>query len=411
MLQEPSRLRTLILGVDPKQEMRASQALFALAVYLVFAVVQHVEVLAGLIDETASWMLTAWNLCGGVGFYALVRSGLNLRRRRDRALTMPQMQWAMVGVAWAYAITGPARGAVMLIMLLVLLVGMLALTKAQARRLTALGFCMLAGVMVWKGVTDPVRYEPRVEALHLCFVAIVMLAVSALAIRIGRLRERLEVQRGELVLALERIRSLATKDELTGLLNRRAMIERLGLACGNDAGAPRRFCVALIDLDHFKRINDGLGHAAGDEVLRRFAATISDGIDADDIVARWGGEEFLLAMPGADLERGLEKLERVRQRLRQLSLDDLDPGLRLSFSGGVAACGEPADIEASIERADAAMYRAKSAGRDRSFAANAASGRQAVLARDPVGDLCMGGEPDVAARRHVVDQLAQDEAA
>jgi hypothetical protein len=165
--------------------LQASQSLLGLGVYAVFAVVQHVEVLLGMVDERASWQLTAYTLGGGLLFYGLIRSGLSRRCGPDPTLTVPQMLWALGATAWSYAITGPARGAVLLIMTLVLLFGIFALRPAQSRALALAGLCLLGGVMIWKARTDPQNYDPRVEALHLVFAAIVTAAVAALAERFG----------------------------------------------------------------------------------------------------------------------------------------------------------------------------------------------------------------------------------
>ena len=361
--------RTSLLGTDPRHTLRIAQSLLALVVYAVFAVVQHVEVLAGLVDERDSWFLTAWNLSGGVVFYALIRTGLSRRIADDRLLMLTQSLWAMVGIAWSYAITGPARGGVMLIMLLVLNYGMFALRPHQARALALAGFGMIGTVMVWKGLNDPTRYDPRVEALHFVFAGIVMASVSTLSIRLGKLRERLHQQRSELAQALQRIQALATCDELTGLTNRRAVMERMQQELAvRGRGAPL-MSVALIDLDHFKRINDGHGHAAGDAVLRRFADSARDTVRVGDTMSRWGGEEFLLVMPATSTTEAMVTMARLRQRLQQQNFDEIAPGLAVSFSAGVAECVGPADLEAAIERADAAMYQAKSGGRDRVVAA------------------------------------------
>jgi len=352
-------------GMQRQQRLRASQTLLALLVYAVFAVVQHMEVLAGMIDEAASWRLTAWNLTGGVGFYLAIRSGINLRVEADPALTVPQMLWAMVGITWSYAITGPARGGVLLIMTLVLLFGIFTLPPRRSRMLAGLAFALLAATMAWKGWTDPARYDPRVEVMHFVFAAIVLGAVAALAERLGKLRARLVAQRTELASALERIQSLATRDELTGLLNRRAAIDSLRAELRRRDRVKPMMCVALIDLDRFKRINDDHGHAAGDRVLRTFAEVAAAEVRAPDVLSRWGGEEFLLMMPATDEGEGLACLERVRRRLQQVVFDDLAPGLRVSFSAGVAACLDEDDLEPAIDRADRAMYQAKNAGRDR----------------------------------------------
>jgi len=365
-----SRLHVWLLGNDRRQALRASQSLLVLAVYVAFAVVQHLEVLAGLIDEAASWPLTAWGLTGGLLFYGAIRSGLNLRLQRDRALAVPQMLWAMVSISWSYAITGQARGAVILIMMVTILYGVFTRSAAESRRLSALGFCMLGAVMAWKAWTDPQNYEPRVEAVHLFFAGIVLTAVSILAVRIGAMRLRLEAQRGELSRAVARIQALATRDELTGLLNRRAVLERLQVEFRERECEGPLLCVALIDLDHFKRVNDSFGHAMGDEVLRRFAAVAGQEMRSADVLARWGGEEFLVVLPGVSAEEGLGILQRIRERLLGVSMDDIDPGMKVTFSAGVAVCRAQNDVEQAIERADAAMYCAKKSGRGCSMMAD-----------------------------------------
>ncbi len=374
------RLRTLLYGSDPRQTLRVSQSLLVLIVYAVFAVVQHVEVIAGLIDETDSWRLTAWNLSGGLSFYLFTRTGLSRRYADDRLLTLAESLWAMVGISWSYAITGPARGGVILIMLLVLNFGMFALRPQQARSLVLCGFGMIGSVMVWKAVNDPARYDPRIEALHFVFAGIVMASVATLSIRIGRLRERLHQQRSELAQALERIQALATCDELTGLTNRRAAMDRMRQELAVRGRDAPLMSVALIDLDHFKRINDGHGHAAGDTVLRRFADCMADAVRMGDTLARWGGEEFLLVMPATTAADAMATMARLRDRLQQQRFDDIAPDLAVTFSAGVSECVGPGDLEAAIERADAAMYEAKHGGRDRVVAAPAAHPPRIVAA-------------------------------
>ncbi|MDM0058886.1 hypothetical protein [Variovorax fucosicus] len=145
----------LLLGDDPRQRMWISQAILVLAVYVVFAGVQHLEVVLVLIDASQSWALTTWNLVGGIGFYLCIRSGLNLRLKTGRSLAIPQSIWAIVGITWSYAITGPARGAVILIMILVVIFTMFELAPSKARAVAGTAFVMLCTVMVWKALTDP----------------------------------------------------------------------------------------------------------------------------------------------------------------------------------------------------------------------------------------------------------------
>jgi diguanylate cyclase len=375
MSKAGAALPRLLLGDDERQKVRASQALLVLTVYIVFAVVQHAEVVLGMMDASQSWALTSWNLTGGFGFYLCIRCGLNLRLKSGRSLAIPQSLWAMVGITWSYAITGAARGAVILIMILVVVFTMFELTPKRARAVAGTAFAMLASTMVFKAWTDPIRYDPRVEAMHGLFAGIVLAASYVLSVRIGRLRARLveqrtslEQQRTELREALERIRTLASRDELTGLLNRRAAMEFMQRELAVRARHQRMMSVALIDLDHFKRINDTHGHFGGDTVLRRFGEEMQSVTRAGDILARWGGEEFLLVMPETSIGQALAALKRIQQAITQLSLDEVAPGMKVTFSAGASECLGTHDLEAAIARADAAMYSAKRAGRDRFIA-------------------------------------------
>ncbi|HSW27771.1 MAG TPA: GGDEF domain-containing protein [Burkholderiaceae bacterium] len=225
---------------------------------------------------------------------------------------------------------------------------------------------LLADVMVWRASTSPLRYEPRVEILHFLFAVVVLGGTSSLAIRLGRLRSRLAAQKNELSEALALNRELATRDALTGLLNRRAMVELLAREHPRIVRGQGPLAVALLDIDWFKRINDNHGHGAGDEVLRRFAAALTNQLRAADALARWGGEEFLLLMPGTRLDDARVVLERLRNGVAAGDgFDGIAPGVRVTFSAGLVEVAEGESQDAAIDRADRALYRAKQAGRDR----------------------------------------------
>ncbi len=357
--------RDLLLGSDRQQRVRASQSLLALAVYVVCAAMQQLEVLLGLVDQASSNALTAYNLGGALLFYGLIRSGLNRRLRGDASLTLPQSAFALSSICASYAITGPARGAIMSIVVLVLLFSMFSLQPRQARLLALGGFLGLASVMAWRSLGAGAVYDPRVELIHFIFAAIVTSATAVLAIRLGRLRARLSEQKSELAQALEINRQLATRDMLTGLLNRRAMVELLAQEQPRQRRAGGPMALALLDIDWFKRINDTHGHPAGDAVLQRFAEVARAQLRAGDALARWGGEEFLLLMPATTAQAAGTVVERLRRAMATIDFDDLAPGLRVSFSAGVSECRDAETYAAAIERSDQALYRAKSGGRDR----------------------------------------------
>jgi diguanylate cyclase len=361
----PEALANLLFGPPGRQRQLTFLHFLGLVVFAVFAVLQHGEVLVDLIDADASWHLTWFTLTGGSLFYLLVRSGWNQRLGVDPSLSVPSMLFAMVAVSWSYAITGPARGAVVGIMLLILLFGTFSLSVQQARLLTLLGFMMLGGVMLWKGLTDPQHYDSRVEVVHLVFAGIVMAGAAVLAQRISHLRRRLMEQRADLTSALERIQALATRDALTGLLNRRAMLDSMAKRVRDQARHGKHLSLALIDLDHFKRINDSLGHGAGDRVLQAFARVTEAELRGGDMVARWGGEEFLVMLPDTSPAQARHCIERIRLVLQAMPMEQIPEDLVVTFSAGLSLCRCEADIDAAIERADMALYRAKTGGRNR----------------------------------------------
>jgi diguanylate cyclase (GGDEF)-like protein len=143
--------------------------------------------------------------------------------------------------------------------------------------------------------------------------------VAIISVRLGHIRERLRDQAAELKLALARNQELATRDVLTGLTNRRAMLEQMAIAAREIERHGQPLALVLFDLDHFKQINDTRGHAAGDRVLQRFGEVAQAEIRAGDVLARWGGEEFLLLLPRTGLEEAWRCAERIRTRLVALS--------------------------------------------------------------------------------------------
>lgn len=174
----------------------------------------------------------------------------------------------------------------------------------------------------------------------------------------------------ELSRALEKAEFLANRDSLTGLYNRRAF-EAVAHAqrCAAESGP---ICLVLIDLDHFKSINDRYGHATGDSVLQASARLIVETMRPTDIlgradgaVARWGGEEFLLLLPSCALPMAVQIAERLREKLAELTDPAWPVDLVVSGSFGVACWAPEAGLHQCISEADQAMYCAKQAGRNR----------------------------------------------
>jgi len=165
--------------------------------------------------------------------------------------------------------------------------------------------------------------------------------------------------------AERRLERMASTDPLTGLLNRRSMSARLKEEEARHLrnGAP--FSLILADVDHFKRINDAHGHAAGDRVLSGVAGLLHQALRTQDAASRWGGEEFLLLLPDTDLAGAEELASRLRRDVQQslAALRGMPEGVTLTF--GVAAYARLESVDACLKAADDALYRGKAEGRDR----------------------------------------------
>lgn len=191
-----------------------------------------------------------------------------------------------------------------------------------------------------------------------------MIATSLTALGIGLQNQQLIVNQ-RLTLAL---RSQAETDPLTGLLNRRGFLRESAMPVRHALQMPTEapLSVAVLDLDAFKSINDTFGHASGDEVLRRFADLLSLSAQRSDIVARFGGEEFIILLADCSINDAHARMEQVRHALETLVVKHAGRELKVTVSVGISNLGSSDQtIEGVIERADQALYEAKAAGRNR----------------------------------------------
>ena len=162
------------------------------------------------------------------------------------------------------------------------------------------------------------------------------------------------------------LRRSSRYDALTGLLNRRAMQSALEEQVQRSRRLGEPFAVLMLDADHFKAVNDVQGHAAGDRALQHLATLLAAQMRDIDRVGRWGGEEFVVLLPGASLGQAREVAERLRERVQSLPLRWQDDAVPLTLSAGASQwSGAGDELGAVLARADAALYRAKAAGRNR----------------------------------------------
>ena len=165
-------------------------------------------------------------------------------------------------------------------------------------------------------------------------------------------------------------RELSMKDPLTQLPNRQGFDERLAEEIARSDRYQQPCCIALIDLDYFKRINDQYGHLAGDKVLKVLAREMRSQLRKTDYLARFGGEEFVLLLPQTTLESGIQALEKMRVHISQCPFNFQGKPVQITFSAGISAYSEGESADQWLNRADEALYSSKDAGRNKTTAAN-----------------------------------------
>jgi len=189
---------------------------------------------------------------------------------------------------------------------------------------------------------------------------------NELKVRLRAGRRILDLQT-QLISAQEALRDQAARDPLTGIWNRNAIFDIFRRELSRAEREGNKIAIVMLDIDHFKNLNDTHGHMAGDAVLREFTRRISASLRPYDAAGRYGGEEFLVILPGCDLAAGARHAERLRNLLSEEPFDTSEGRHTATCSLGVASTSSsnPADTDSLIRAADAALYRAKRNGRNR----------------------------------------------
>ena len=360
----PRHVAAWLFGAERKQRVRTRRTLLASVVYLLAALGQWWSAETGLAEPGAARLLILCLAPGVFGFYLLLRTGLT-HGLADPALTLQQTVFAIVAMAAAYVINPPVRGMLLMLVARVLVFAAFTLSPQASRALGAFAVAVLGGVMLAMAARAPQRFDPTLERIHFAFAAVVLPVISMLAGELSAMRARLQRQKTELQNALARIHELATRDDLTGLVNRRRMEELADMEQRRALRSGRRPCLCLVDIDHFKRINDHHGHAAGDEVLRLFARHAAAAMRDTDVLARWGGEEVLVMLPDTEPDEARIGFERLRRVLWRDEAWEGRVQLRVSFSAGLVGWRHGEALRDALARADHALYEAKARGRDR----------------------------------------------
>jgi len=369
------RLERMVYGEQRElaQVLRLRRFFMSAGSYLMWFLLVVVAHANGLLYAPASvvWGSALGLLITQSVFFVLLRSGRNLRFA-DPSMTFVQIA---IAVGWSLlllAFTRELRGMMLAVLMVALLFGVFALSRRQFIQLAVLAGGGYLAVVVLERFTQPGLYPDSYYLISSLVLAVALAWTALFGSYVSAVRHKLSARNDQLQRALAKISELAERDDLTGLHNRRFVMDVLDKLVGRAERAREPFCICIIDLDHFKRINDRFGHAAGDQVLVAFARMVEGELRSMDFVAhnvadgisfgRYGGEEFILLLPATRLEGAMTAAERIRSR-QAASRHPSAPIVTLS--AGIAEYKTGEGVEQLMRRADRALYEAKFAGRNR----------------------------------------------
>lgn len=243
--------------------------------------------------------------------------------------------------------------------------GSLHFNKRMFLRTWILLSCALAAVMLMVGAHAAIAYETIGE--RLLFWGVVTIALGrflAVHSEISRARAQLQAKNDELSESTAALADLASRDALTGVWNRREFMRLLHDESRRAVRNRGSFCVAIIDIDRFKQINEQFGHLNGDTVLREFAQFLDTKRRATDAIARYEGNKFTILLAGVKVSTALVALERIRHEVAQQDWESVVPRLRLNISAGAAGWQPGETLVSVLHRAEVALGDAKHAGRN-----------------------------------------------
>ena len=362
-----SKLTTEALARRARQR-RQIQAPIGVS-YVVDAAILLVYAHAGTVPAIIGPAFAACGLVSVTGYILLSESGFT-ERFKDHYFVVPQSIISMT-ILLVFTYIAPEVGAMFLCTLFVVFAfSSLRSTPWQTTVVWTAMALGLAALFLLTGKPISLPHETYLERFATMTVFILTIGrCMFIGIFSSAMRESLYKSGLALKEANRRIEELAELDDLTGSLNRRCIMSFLDDEIARAARNNIRCSIALIDLDWFKRINDTYGHPTGDEVLRTFAITVFANIRGVDRFGRYGGEEFLLVLPDTPHEVAVRMLERLRSITSDLDWSAFSPGMRVTFSAGIATLTASDTADTFLARADSALYKAKAQGRNRTASA------------------------------------------
>ena len=359
-------LQRWVFGRDESLRPWIQLCLIASGLYasLILAIVAY-GVPFGLVSAHWARVFVSADVLAAIVPLLVVRSGL-AKKWNDPGLTLVQILWGCALCALAFLAVPHSRAYDIQLLCVTLVFGLNHLKPIQAVMAGGFASVMFMIIYVIQTHSALTAADDLALRLQLLMAATVIWLLTLQMRHHCHIREGVNQEKRRLLSAMEQLRQAIKFDPLTQLYNRPHMGTMLEDEALRHDRTGSGFCVALIDLDHFKSINDGLGHQSGDSVLKRFSACAKQVLRETDTIGRWGGEEFVLLVPDIHaVSQGFKAVERLREIVQRQALCKDAPDLRVTFSAGLAVRQPHEPISALLERADSALYAAKQQGRNR----------------------------------------------
>jgi diguanylate cyclase (GGDEF)-like protein len=342
---------------DRDQALRIRRFFMASAMYIFCPFLAYVAYLANIMEWQGihGYIIAAPII--NIVLYIVFRTGLNLKMP-DPSLTAVQICIGMLMVMYGMYFANAARGSLLLVYVIILLFGIFRLNTRSFLYVSLFAFLTYGIDIALLSIYRPQGVNFNIEYLQWGILALVLVAFSVIGGYISSLRQNLRISK-------EIIREMATRDELTGLYNRRHVLELLDYEKNRSSRSGSIFCLAILDIDHFKNVNDTYGHLAGDAVLKAVATTMKTTMRNTEFCARYGGEEFLIVLTQTGINGALIGANRVRTNIEKIPFPDIGSDFKITVSIGISEYKMQENIDYVIARADEALYLAKNGGRNR----------------------------------------------
>ena len=300
---------------------------------------------------------------GNLTFLAAFLSGFS-ERFKDPIMTLPLMLWIGLGIIISSYYLENYRLSMMILSFGLMLLGAFRIGFKLFFMIVVAALIGYSMVLYFAMTNHPAQTDTTIEVIELLMFILVTIGMLVTVTRIAALQAGLGQQSKELGEALERVHELAIRDELTGMYNRRRVMELLREQINLSEAGDYDFVVCYLDLDHFKQVNDTYGHGVGDEVIKRFADVSNKAVRAVDYSGRLGGEEFIVVLTNTQLNSCLVVAERIREQMEAEVFVDM-PDRNVTVSIGVSQYRKGESLEDLLNRADANLYASKDTGRNK----------------------------------------------